>query len=92
MRAQGEPVSGAMLDCVVAACSQMGDLGRAFETFEAYAELGLRPGAQAFNAVLAGCIGQGITQPVPKARTQTHPLPSLPLRTTPHAMRGVSPA
>ena len=64
---QGEPVSNAMLDCVVAACSQMGDIGRAFETFEAYGALGLAPDAQAFNAVLTGCIGQGITQPVPKA-------------------------
>lgn len=71
---QGLPVSAPMLDCVVAACSQMGDIARAFESFEAYAALGLAPGAQAFNAVLSGCIAQGVTQPVPKAG----PCPSLP--------------
>ena len=63
---RGCRVSNAMMDCVVAACSQMGDLGRAFESFEAYKELGLKPDAQAFNAVISGCIAQGITSPVPK--------------------------
>ena len=68
MAGQGEPVSGPMLDCVVAACSQMGDLGRAFETFEAYGALGMKPDAQAYNAVLMGCIHHGMTASVPKAR------------------------
>jgi hypothetical protein len=57
-----------MLDCIVAACSQMGDLGRAFETFEAYPALGLKPDAQAYNAVIMGCINYGLTASVPKAR------------------------
>ncbi|EIE26489.1 hypothetical protein COCSUDRAFT_64515 [Coccomyxa subellipsoidea C-169] len=66
MHVKGEPVSGPMLDCVVAACSQMGDLGRAFETFEAYGALGMKPDAQAYNAVLMGCIHHGMTASVPK--------------------------
>lgn len=46
-----------MLDCVTAACSQMGDLSRMIETFDAYTkQFGLKPDAQAFNAVLMGCI------------------------------------
>lgn len=66
---QGEPVTGPMLDCVVAACSQMGDMGRAFETFEAYSALGLEPDAQAYNAVIMGCINHGLTASVPKAQS-----------------------
>ncbi|CAL8466794.1 g6330 [Coccomyxa elongata] len=66
MHAKGEPVTGPMLDCVVAACSQMGDMGRAFETFEAYSALGLEPDAQAYNAVIMGCINHGLTASVPK--------------------------
>lgn len=62
-----------MLDCVVAACSQIGDLGRAFETFEAYAQLGLTPDAQAYNAVIMGCNTFGLIASVPKA-CKPHPL------------------
>ncbi|CAK0755485.1 hypothetical protein CVIRNUC_002378 [Coccomyxa viridis] len=66
MHAQGEPLCPAMLDCVVAACSQIGDSSRAFETFAAYGNLGLTPGAQAYNAVLQGCIYHGLIDSVPK--------------------------
>ena len=65
---QGEPLCPAMLDCVVAACSQIGDSSRAFETFAAYGNLGLTPGAQAYNAVLQGCIYHGLIDSVPKVR------------------------
>lgn len=34
MKLQGEVVAISMLDAVVAACAQVGDLARAFETFE----------------------------------------------------------
>ena len=63
---QGEALCPAMLDCVVAACSQIGDSTRAFETFAAYGNLGLVPGAQAYNAVLQGCIYHGLVDSVPK--------------------------
>ena len=63
---QGEPLCPAMLDCVVAACSQIGDSTRAFETFAAYGNLGLVPGTQAYNAVLQGCIYHGLVDSVPK--------------------------
>ncbi len=63
---QGEPLCPAMLDCVVAACSQIGDSTRAFETFAAYGNLGMVPGAQAYNAVLQGCIYHGLVDSVPK--------------------------
>ena len=53
LTAQGEEVTSAMLDCVVAACAQMGDTGRMLETFEAYPALGLKANAQAYNI----CIG-----------------------------------
>ena len=67
---QGEPLCPAMLDCVVAACSQIGDSSRAFETFAAYGNLGLPPGAQAYNAVLQGCINHGLIDSVPKVHTR----------------------
>ena len=73
---QGEPLCPAMLDCVVAACSQIGDSTRAFETFAAYGNLGLVPGAQAYNAVLQGCIYHGLVDSVPKVRPSAHKSPS----------------
>ena len=63
---QGEVVTPAMLDCVVAACAQIGDLPRAFETFEAYGSLGLEPGTQAYNAALLGCVRNGLLDAIPK--------------------------
>lgn len=57
-----------MLDCIVAACSQIGDSARAFETFAAYGNLRLVPGTQAYNAVLQGCIYHGLLDSVPKVR------------------------
>lgn len=45
-----------MLDCVVAACAQMGDTGRMLETFEAYPALGLKAGAPAYNICMSAFI------------------------------------
>ena len=45
-----------MLDCVVAACAQMGDTGRMLETFEAYPALGLKADAQAYNICMSAFI------------------------------------
>lgn len=70
---QGEPLCAAMLDCVVAASSKIGDSTRAFETFAAYATLGLVPGAQAYNAVLQGCIYFGLLDSVPKVLLRPQP-------------------
>ena len=53
---QGEEVTTAMLDCVVAACAQMGDTGRMLETFEAYPTLGLKADAQAYNICMSAFI------------------------------------
>ena len=53
---QGEELTVPMLDCVVAACAQMGDIARMLETVEAYPALGLAAGAQAYNACMDGFI------------------------------------
>ena len=49
-----------MANCVVAACSQVGDLRRAFETVDAYPALGLPLDADTYNALLAGCVASGL--------------------------------
>jgi len=67
---QGEEVSAPMLDCVVAACCQMGDTARMLETFEAYAALGLTAGAQAYNACIAGFIRHNLLDRLPFVRAR----------------------
>ena len=69
-RVQGEEVSAPMLDCVVAACCQMGDTARMLETFEAYAALGLTAGAQAYNACIAGFIRHNLLDRLPFVRAR----------------------
>lgn len=44
-----------MLDVVVAACSRMGDANRAFETFEAYARLGVKQRTDSYNVLMEVC-------------------------------------
>ncbi|KAL4857705.1 Pentatricopeptide repeat-containing protein [Chlorella vulgaris] len=56
---QGRPVSTVQLNLVVAACCQIGDLKRAFETFDAFGALGAAPNADTYNALMQGCIETG---------------------------------
>jgi pentatricopeptide repeat protein len=56
---QGEQVTSAMLNCVIAACGQVGDLARAFETFEEAVPLGIQPDTDTYNAAMGGCIMYG---------------------------------
>ena len=55
-----------MLNCILAACSQIGDLSRAFETFECFAALGLKPDTDSYNAVIAGCVNHNVLDSIPK--------------------------
>ena len=59
-------MSLAMANCVMAACSQAGDLPRTFETFEALGDLGLEPDIDSYNAVLAGCVRHDLLESVPR--------------------------
>ena len=63
---QGELVSTPMLNCIVAACGQIGDMGRAFETFETYGSFGQQPDTSSYNAVLQGCVAHNFLESVPK--------------------------
>ncbi|EFN56379.1 hypothetical protein CHLNCDRAFT_144903 [Chlorella variabilis] len=56
---QERPVSATQLNLVVAACCQIGDLKRAFETFDAFEGLGVAPDADTYNALMQGCIETG---------------------------------
>ena len=61
-------MSTPMLNCIVAACGQIGDMGRAFETFETYASFGQQPDTSSYNAVLQGCVAHNFLESVPKVR------------------------
>lgn len=50
------PVPVALFNLVIAACSQLGDLGRAFQTFEQLPGLNLKPSPATYNALLSGCV------------------------------------
>lgn len=63
---QGELVTIEMLNTVIAASSQVGDLVRAFETFEAAAGLQLVPNTDTFNAIMEGCVNYGQSASIPK--------------------------
>ncbi|KAK9827340.1 hypothetical protein WJX81_007546 [Elliptochloris bilobata] len=65
MRAAGEQVTSAMLDCVVAACAQMSDTVRMLESFEAYPALGLTAGAQAYNVCIGAFIRNNLLDRLP---------------------------
>jgi hypothetical protein len=56
--AEGRSVSVHTLDMIVLACAKIGDEGRAVETMESYAALGVHPRAQSYNALLVLCGGR----------------------------------
>ncbi len=56
---QGKPVHVAMVNCIIAACSQLGDLARAWETYEAMGDLHVEPNIDTYNALAAGCVQHG---------------------------------
>eukprot|EP00887_Chlorella_sp_A99_P007544 scaffold28.g7544.t1 len=56
---EGKRVSAAQANLVLAACCQLGDLQRAFETFDALPLLGVQPDADSYNALLQGCVETG---------------------------------
>eukprot|EP00208_Stichococcus_sp_RCC1054_P000518 CAMPEP_0206143670 /NCGR_PEP_ID=MMETSP1473-20131121/21397_1 /ASSEMBLY_ACC=CAM_ASM_001109 /TAXON_ID=1461547 /ORGANISM="Stichococcus sp, Strain RCC1054" /LENGTH=842 /DNA_ID=CAMNT_0053539177 /DNA_START=163 /DNA_END=2691 /DNA_ORIENTATION=+ len=66
LHAKGEEVTTAMLNIIIAACAQVGDLTRAFETFEAAPGLGLKPDADSYNALMLGCVRYGQNDSAPK--------------------------
>ena len=74
---QGELVSTPMLNCIVAACGQIGDMGRAFETFETFASFGLAADTASYNAVLQGCVAHNFLESVPKVGKHTTILPQI---------------
>ena len=51
---EGEKVSPASLCMIITACSNAGDLERAYLTFNAYAKFNLQPNIAAVNALLEG--------------------------------------
>ncbi len=63
-----------MLNCIIAAFSQVGNLARAFETFEAASELGLAPDTDSYNALMEGLVSHGQAAALPKV----HALPMDP--------------
>ena len=61
-----------MLNCIIAAFSQVGNLARAFETFEAAAGLGLTPDTDSYNALMEGLVEHGQAAALPKVRASPH--------------------
>ena len=64
--AQGQPVAVQMLNCVIAAFSRVGNLARAFETFDAASGLGLTPDTDSYNAIMEGLVSHGQAAALPK--------------------------
>ncbi len=58
-----------MLNCIIAAFSQVGNLARAFETFEAASGLGLAPDTDSYNALMEGLVNHGQAAALPKVQT-----------------------
>ena len=75
--AQGQPVAIQMLNCIIAAFSQVGNLARAFETFEAASGMNLTPDTDSYNALMEGLVDHGQAAALPRVRlTQSlHVLP-----------------
>ena len=61
-----------MLNIIVAACSQIGDMSRAFETFESFPSLGIKPDVDSYNAVIAGCAMHNLLDSIPKVEISPH--------------------
>jgi len=57
MAARNIPISTGMLNCILAACAQIGDLPRLLETYEAFPKLGLEPNTHTFNMLIMGAAG-----------------------------------
>lgn len=55
-----------MVNCIVAACAQIGDLSRTFETFDALQTLGLSPDTNSYNAALLCCMCSDSLASAPK--------------------------
>ena len=66
--AQGQLVAIQMLNCIIAAFSQVGNLARAFETFEAASGLGLAPDTDSYNALMEGLVSHGQAAALPKVQ------------------------
>lgn len=47
-----------MLDTIVAGCSRLSDANRAFETFEAYEQLGVKHRTESYNSLMEVCAKQ----------------------------------
>ena len=62
-----------MLNCIIAAFSQVGNLARAFETFEAVSGLGLMPDTDSYNALMEGLVNHGQAAALPKANRLHRP-------------------
>lgn len=54
-----QPVTAASLDVIIAACGRIGDLNRAFLTYEAFPKLGLKAGTSTYNALIEACLSNG---------------------------------
>lgn len=64
--AQGAPIPLALANCIIAACGQLGDMPRAWETFEALEKLRLTPSMDTYDALAGGCNGHGHADVVAK--------------------------
>ena len=72
-----------MLNAVIAASSQVGDLARAFETFEAAGALGLAPDTDSYNAIMEGCVRHGQSGSLPKVESCQEQTIRRPTKLTP---------
>jgi pentatricopeptide repeat protein len=54
--AEVRTVGMAEINCIIAACSTVGDLDRAFHTYDEAQRLGLERNTDTFNALLLGCV------------------------------------
>lgn len=66
LHAENQTLHISMLNVIVAACSQVGDLARAFETYEAATALDLVPDVETYNALMWGCTRHGQNDSVEK--------------------------
>lgn len=67
---EGKKVTEVMLDVIVSACSRMGDVNRAFETFEVYPKLGLQHRTESYNALMEVCARQNQVEVIMKLLQQ----------------------
>lgn len=65
---QGDPVPIPLINCIIAACGQLGDMPRAWETFDALEKLNLAPSIDTYDALAGGCRQHGQAEIVAKVR------------------------